>query len=338
MTGTGASGRRPFVIDALQYCNWSRRIFEEMRAGGVDAVHATIAYHEDLRETIDRIVGWNRRFALHRDLIAPARSVADIEAARASGRTAILFGAQNPLPIGSDLGLVEVLHTLGLRFLQLSYNNQSLLCSGWQETEDSGLTRFGRQVIGEMNRLGLVIDMSHAGERSTLEAIAASHRPVAVTHANPQWFRDTRRNVSDRVIRALAESDGMLGLSLYPHHLENGSACTLERFAAMAARLAGTLGPGRIGIGSDLCQDQPDSVVAWMRIGRWKFDGPGNTDARATFPAQPGWFTSNRDFPRLRTGLRGAGFSETEVDGILGENWLRFMRSAFAPEQEEPRK
>ena len=103
------------IIDGTQYCNWSRTIFEEMRAGGVTAVHVTIAYHEGFREMVHVIAGWNRRFIEHGDLIVQARTAADIERAAASGRTAIIFGTQNPLPIESDLGLVELVHTLGGR-------------------------------------------------------------------------------------------------------------------------------------------------------------------------------------------------------------------------------
>lgn len=319
------------IIDGLQYCNWSRAVFEQMRAGDVTAVHATVAYHEDFRGLVQQIADWNRRFIDHGDLILHARAAADIEAAKASGRTAIIFGTQNPLPIESDLGLVEILHTLGIRFMQLSYNNQSLLCSGWQEPHDTGVTRFGREVIGEMNRLGMVIDMSHSGERSTLEAIDISARPITVSHANPSWWRDTARNKSRAVIKALAARGGMLGFSLYPHHLKDGSACTIEDFAAMVGEVAGLIGTDLIGIGSDLCQGQPDSIVQWMRIGRWTFPPPGSPDATATFPQQPSWFADNRDFGKIRDGLAKAGFKDQDVAGILGDNWYRFIKAAFDP-------
>jgi membrane dipeptidase len=186
------------------------------------------------------------------------------------GRTAIVFGAQTPAPIEDDIGLVEILHTLGLRFMQLSYNNQSLLATGCYEAEDPGLTRMGREVIAEMNRVGLVVDMSHSAERSTLEAIEVSQRPIAITHANPAVLAPGASATSPTpCCRALAETGGMLGFSLYPHHLKGGSRLHAAEFCEMIARTAEMMGVERLGIGSDLCQDQPDSVVEWMRVGRW---------------------------------------------------------------------
>ncbi|MFO6465289.1 membrane dipeptidase [Jannaschia sp. KMU-145] len=322
-----------FRIDNLQYCNWSETIFRQMREGGLDAVHVTIAYHETFRETVLRIEEWNRRFERFPDLIVQARTAADIRVAREAGRTAIVFGAQNPSPIEDDIGLVEVLHALGLRFMQLSYNNQSLLATGCYEDEDPGLTRMGRAVVAEMNRVGMVIDMSHSADRSTLEAIEASTRPIAITHANNAVWHPARRNFGEDVLRALSESGGMLGLSLYPHHLKGGTDCTLASFCEMAARTAEVVGPGNLGIGSDLCQDQPDSIVEWMRTGRWTKAvdyGEGSADAPG-FPPQPDWFRDNRDFPGLAEGLRAAGFDAGEVDGIMGDNWLRFYEAGFGP-------
>ena len=323
----------PTIIDALQYCNWSEKIFGQIREGGVTAVHVTICYHEDFRETIANIEAWNRRFEAHANLICHARSGADVRAAQQSGRTAIIFGLQNCSPIESDIGLVEICHQLGIRFMQLTYNNQSLLAAGCYEARDAGISRMGREVIAEMNRVGLVIDMSHSGETSTLEAIDLSERGIAITHANPANWHGSKRNKSNAVLNALANRGGMLGFSLYPHHLRGGSSCTLEEFCDMIARTAELMGAEHLGIGSDLCQDQPDRVVTWMRNGRWTrtMDFGEGSATSAGFPPQPAWFRDNRDFANIARGLRAAGFSETEALGILGGNWLRFFDDSFGP-------
>jgi len=320
-------------IDALQYANWSEKIFRQMRAGGLDAVHVTITYHENFRETVHNIEAWNRWFERFPDLIFQGFDAGCIERARQTGRTAIFFGAQNPGCIEDDIGLVEVLHRLGMRFMQLSYNNQSLLATGCYEADDTGLTRMGREVVAEMNRVGMVVDMSHSAERSTLEAIEHSARPIAITHANPARWHPALRNKSDTVLRALAQSGGMLGFSVYPHHLRDGGDCTLASFCDMVARSIELMGAAHVGIGTDLCQDQPDRVVEWMRSGRWtkRVDfGEGSADAPG-FPAMPEWFRDNRDFGRIAEGLRAAGLSAEDVGAVMGGNWARFFADGFAP-------
>jgi microsomal dipeptidase-like Zn-dependent dipeptidase len=321
----------PMVIDALQYCNWSREIFEQMREGDVRCVHVTICYWESFRETVANISHWHHLFEQHADLIRPVHSGADVRLAVEEGRTGIVFGFQNCSPIEDDIGLVQVLHELGVRFMQLSYNNQSLLATGCYEAEDPGITRMGKEVIREMNRVGLVIDMSHSAERSTLEAIELSERPIAITHANPHAWAPALRNKSDRVLVELASNGGMVGFSLYPHHLKGKSQCQLGDFCEMVARAAELIGVEHIGIGSDLCQGQPNSVVEWMRNGRWTRTldyGEGNAE-NAGFPAQPEWFRDNRDFHNIARGLRDVGFDTDAVGRIMGGNWLDFFDASF---------
>mgnify|MGYP001353570192 FL=1 len=320
-----------FIIDALQYSNWSEKIFRQMNEGGITAVHVTICYHEDFQEMVQNVIAWNHRFEQYSQLIFQGRTADDVRTAHEEGRTAIFFGFQNCSPIEDNIGLVEVCHQLGARFMQLSYNNQSLLAAGCYERDDPGITRMGRQVISEMNRVGLVVDMSHSAHRSTLEAIEISERPIAITHANPSYWHDALRNKSDDVLKALAESGGMLGFSMYPHHLKDKSDCQLEDFCGMIARTADMMGVERIGFGSDLCQDQSDSVVEWMRNGTWtreKDFGEGSASF-AGFPEQPNWFKDNRDFKNILNCLRKTGFSEIEVERIAGLNWLEFFERSF---------
>ena len=322
-------------IDNLQYANWSEKIFRQIREGAVDAVHATIAYHENFRETVLNFEKWNRWFEQYPDLIMKGLTAADVDAARETGRTAIFFGFQNPSPIEDDIGLVEIVHTLGARFMQLTYNNQSLLATGCYEAEDPGITRMGRQVIKEMNRVGLVVDMSHSADRSTIEAAEISERPIAITHANPHVWEPARRNKRDDVIRAVTENGGMIGFSLYPHHLKDKTNCTLESFCQMVADTAERFGVEHLGLGSDLCQDHPDSVVEWMRVGRWskEIDYGEGSAAAPGFPPMPAWFQDNRDFGNIEAGLKAVSFSDADVAGIMGGNWYRFYAANFGPQE-----
>ena len=332
MSQSTQSGAPPVVIDCLQYCNWSQAIFEQLQAAGVHAIHVTVAYHENFSETVENLTGWNERFEQFSRFILPGRTAGDVRQAQASGRTAVFFGLQNCSPMEGDLGQIEILHGLGVRFMQLSYNHVGALATGWaDEAHDEGITELGRRAIEEMNRTGLVIDMSHSAERSTLEAIDCSSRPIAISHANPRAWCATARNKSDTVLKALAERDGMLGFSLYPRHLAGGSDCTLQSFCAMVARTVELIGTEHLGIGSDLCQDQPDAVVRWMRTGV-REDNPDADDATHSairFPDQPTWFRSNLDMPRIADGLRAIGFARDEVAAVMGMNWFRFFERSF---------
>ncbi|WP_291731164.1 membrane dipeptidase [Leisingera sp. F5] len=322
-----------YRIDCLQYANWSEKIFRQLREGGVDAIQVTIAYHENFRETVLNFEQWNRWFEQYPDLIMKGQWASDIDKARETGRTAVFFGFQNPSPMEDDIGLVEILHTLGARFMQLTYNNQSLLATGCYEAEDPGITRMGKQVIKEMNRVGLVVDMSHSADRSTIEAAEISTRPIAITHANPYEWSPALRNKKDDVIRAVTGHGGMLGFSVYPHHLKDKGACTLQSFCEMIARTADKYGVAHLGIGTDLCQDQPDSVVEWMRVGRWskEIDYGEGSAAAPGFPEMPSWFKDNRDFGNIEEGLRATGMNDGEVSGIMGGNWHRFFAENFGP-------
>ena len=318
-----------FKIDNLQYCNWSREIFEFNRAAGLDAVHVTIVYHEDYDELLVEIKKWEKLFSDNSDLIFQGKDYNDIEKANLEKKTAIFFGFQNCSPIEDDINLVEKVHNLGCRFMQLTYNNQSLLATGCYEKIDSGVTNFGQEAIKEMNRVGVVIDMSHSAEKSTFDAIELSDKPIAITHANPSFWHPAKRNKSNDLLKTLSESGGMLGLSLYPHHLKDNTNCTIESFCEMVAKTADIMDNKNIGIGSDLCLNQPDSIVEWMRNGTWsksKNYGEGSKN-KPGFPKQPQWFEDARGFKNLETGLKKIGFSDTETNGILGNNWYNFYKT-----------
>lgn len=322
------------VIDGLQYSNWNRAIFQQLKEGGVTMVHVTVVYHEQIRETLLRIGEWNRQFELHHDLIMPVKSVADIRLAKQLGKVGIMFGAQNCSPIEDDIGMVEIMRELNLMIMQLTYNNQSLLACGCYEAEDSGVTRFGKQVIKEMNRVGMVVDMSHSAERSTLEAIEISERPIVISHANPNSFHEAKRNKSDTVLKALGESGGLLGFSLYPFHLKNGPDCSLDDFCDMVADTADLMGIDHIGIGTDLCQEQPLSVLEWMRNGRWskEMDYGEGSKANADWPRPLSWFRDSRDFPNITKGLQNRGFRTEDIAKVMGMNWLNLLDEGLKPQ------
>ncbi len=319
------------IIDGLQYVNWNRELFEEAKLGGVNVIHVTIAYWENKKEVIENINTWGRQFTEHSDLIMPINEAREIKIAQEEGKIGIIFGFQNCSPIEDDIRLIEEMYKLGVRIMQLSYNNQSLLATGCYEARDSGITRFGKEAIKEMNRLGMIIDMSHSAELSTLQAIELSTRPIAITHANPTTFHSALRNKSNDVLKNLSQSEGMLGVSLYPFHLANGSDCLLKDFCNMIYDTAELMGINRIGIGSDLCLNWDYKVLEWMRSGRWALApdyGEGNAE-QPSWPKQPDWFKDNLGFQNIINGLEAASFTSQDIEKIMGQNWLNFFNSSF---------
>ena len=319
------------LIDGLEYCNWNRDILEDLWKGGVTAVHATLVYWENTEESFKKIKEWEELFQNHQDIICHAKTTQDILNAKKNKKVAFIFGFQNSAPIANDIFLVENFFDKGLRFMQLTYNNQTPLAGGCFESKDSGVSRFGYAVIEEMNRLGMIVDLSHAGKQTCLDAIEFSPKPVAISHANPNFFHKAVRNIDDDVLIKLANKDGFIGLSLYPLHLKDLGDCKIEDFCSMIKKLINMIGINHIGIGSDLCTNWPDEVVMWMRNGKWtkKIDYGESQTKSTTWPDQPLWFKKGSDLKNLYEGMLKNGFSEKDTFKILGQNWFEFMKIHF---------
>ena len=319
------------LIDGLEYCNWNRELLENAHSNGLTAIHVTLVYWENTEESFIKIQECNKLINNNSDLILHAKNSSQILEAKRNNKIAIIFGFQNSAPIANDIFLVEKFYNEGLRFMQLTYNNQSLLGGGCYESKDSGVSRFGRAVIEEMNRLGMIVDLSHAGKKTSLEAIEISKKPVAISHANPLFFYNSIRNIDNEVLMALKKKNGFIGLSLYPYHLKNLGNCRIEDFCEMIKHLTNIIGIENIGIGSDLCLNWPNEVVMWMRNGKWtkKIDYGESKNKSSTWPEQPTWFKKGSDFKNLYQGMIKSGIKEKDVFKVLGENWLEFMKLHF---------
>ncbi|WP_410651337.1 membrane dipeptidase [Amycolatopsis sp. cmx-4-54] len=317
----------PLVVDGLQINNWDRGVLERLRTGGVHGVNATCAVWEGTAETVRAIGDWYSLAAENPDLVVLAGTVEEVRQARADGRVAVLLGFQNTSPFEDDYRMVEVFHRLGVRVAQLTYNIQNLVGGACYDPRDSGLTRFGGFVVEEMNRVGMLVDLSHVGNRTSRDAIEASAAPVAITHANPTWFFDHPRNKPADVIKALAARGGVIGCCLYPNVL-GGERTTRTEFCRMVAALVEEIGPEHVAIGSDCtCNWSPD-FVGWLRNGRWR--PPAANEVRPEWPKWPSWFSGPEDFPAVVDGLMAAGLDEATMTLVLGENWLRLFGEVFA--------
>jgi membrane dipeptidase len=329
------NNEKMIIIDGLELCNWDRDMLLELHKGDVTCIHACVGLWENARETLSKIGQWYRFFEVNADLIMQVKTGEDILKARAAGKVGVILGTQNASPIEDDIALVEVFNNLGLKIMQLTYNNQNLIGSSCYEQNDPGLSRFGRNVIEEMNRVGMLIDLSHCGDGTTLDAINASRRPVAITHANPAWIYQSKRNKSREVLQALRDNKGILGLCIYPF-LINGANTTLPEFCELVARTVDFMGVKQVAIGTDLTLNLDDEFLKWMRMGRWTFKmdyGAGSKD-NPSWPAWPSWFQGPADFPNIAEGLLAYGLSRSEVEAVMGKNWLNFFTESFKSEKE----
>ncbi len=306
------------IVDGLQINNWSREVLLECRAGGIDVVNATCAVWEGTEETRAAIERLHTLCADNADIAVLVNSVAEIELAAEAGLVGLLLGFQNTSPFEDRLERVAEFHALGVRVAQLTYNSRNLVGGSCYDAVDEGLTAYGAAVIAEMNRVGMLVDLSHVGDRTCLESVEASAQPIAITHANPRSYVDVPRNKPDHVIRAVAERGGMIGVCLYP------AVAGPDRgaFMAMVGGLIDMVGVGRVGIGTDCTRGWGREYLLFLREGRYELLAG---EELPEWPAWPAWFSGPADFPVLVEGLRDLGLAHDEIDAVLGGNWLGLL-------------
>ncbi|MBZ0289083.1 MAG: membrane dipeptidase [Anaerolineae bacterium] len=317
--------RDSIIIDGLN-ASWflNDAVIERIHRGGVTAVNATIAAWHDPADTLDMIGQWYRQLDKHHRIAAAARSVADIHAAKAAGKAAFILGFQDTNPIADRLSLLRAYHELGVRIIQLTYNFENRVGFGCQAPEDRGLTAFGRAVIGEMNRLGILIDLSHCGPRTTLEAIDCSEKPVAITHANAASQFIHPRNKSDEALKACAARGGVIGAVSFPAMLTPNLPATLDDYVSAIDDLVDRVGIDHVAIGPDFMEEMPREVVEKVLTGL-------SLDVISFMqripPVQD--FASAADMPNVTARLLARGYSPADTQKIMGGNWLRLYEHTW---------
>jgi len=318
--------QRSIIIDGLEVSNWKAGVFGNMHRGGLTAVNATVAIIEGFLKTMENIAWWRRALEEESGLITQVTTTAGIRAAKEEGRTGIIFGFQNLSPIEDDLDRLSIFHGLGVRVIQLTYMEANYAGQGCLERIDAGLTNFGLEAVEEMNRLGILIDLSHVGPKTTLEAIEASKKPVAFTHANPKSLCDHPRNKPDEALKAVAAKGGVVGATIFPPFLPSGNASTIEDFVDVVGHLAGMIGIDHVGVGTDFTEGQPMEWFDWILTGKSK-KGPA---LALNHPlVNPEGIRSPADFPNLTDAFLRRGFKEEEVQKIMGLNFLRLFEEVW---------
>ena len=314
------------VIDGLNISRWSESTFQHLHDGGLTAINATVSVLDNFRGTIDRIAEWHRMFDQYSSLIRPIKSVDDIVQAKQDGKVGIIFGFQNAKPIEDDLYLLTIFAELGVRVIQLTYNERNYVGDGSRDRVECGLSRFGLEVIEEMNRLGILIDLSHVGDRTSMDAIAASKKPVAFTHANPRALCDHVRNKTDDAIRAVADTGGVIGANVHPPFLAKGSDSTIDDFVDVIDYLVKLVAVDHVAIGTDFTEGQPREFFDRLLTGKRKIHPVKYPE----YPiVNPKGIRSAAEFPNITCALLARGYGEPDVKKIIGENWLRLYRTVW---------
>lgn len=305
---------------------WMQHV-DDWIAGGTTCCVVTVVAFEDVRQAATAIAGLFRFVRERPDRLVLATTVDDIRAARAAGRLAVVLQFQGTAALGYEIDLVEYYWRLGVRVVQLTYNQRGPVGDGCEEPGDAGLSAFGRRVVAELNRLGMLVDVSHTGERTSLDAVEASAAPVVASHSNPAALHASARNVSDELIRALAGSGGLVGINGFSAFLGDGRP-GLDRFVDHIAYVADLVGIEHVALGLDYTiRDAPRELYdQYVRDGIW---------SAATYPPPPWSFPDGLDtaaeFPDLTARLLERGFGEADVRAVLGENWLRVFDAVWSP-------
>ena len=313
------------VIDGLNASYFfSESVLRRIRQGGVTAFNGTVAAWHSLPETMNLIADYYRLFEEQPDGIIQVRSVKDIHKAKVRGCAGMIFGFQDTNAINGNLRMLAVYHDLGVRIIQLTYNDENAVGCGCMAPEDKGLTHFGREVVSEMNRLGILVDLSHCGHKTTMDGIEASKGPVAFTHANPLALARSPRNKPDEAFKALAAKGGVAGVVRLPAWLTSRGRASVEDYLNAIDYLVERIGIDHVALGTDFMEELPAEIM----MASLKGISAENLEKYYSSNLVEG-FESPADFPRVTEGLLARGYSPQEVKKIIGGNWLHLYEKVW---------
>ncbi|MBM3949217.1 MAG: membrane dipeptidase [SAR202 cluster bacterium] len=320
---------RAVVIDGLNVSNWeSPAVYKSLHKGKVTAINATIVVWEDYAKTMDHIAEWLVRFREYGDVITQARSAKDILKAKRDGKTGVILGWQNATPIDDRLDRLALFYELGVRIIQVTYNERNRLGNGCYERRDEGLSHFGVDAVREMNRLGILVDLSHVGDRTTLDAAEISEMPVACTHANARAFVNHVRNKPGDALKVIAEKGGVIGANAWPTFLRKGYESTVADYVDAIDDLVERIGVDHVGIGTDYCQDQPHRFFEWIFAQQGTKFRPLPMDI-----PDPHYHPEGMETPdtlgNVAIELGKRGYKPEDIEKVLGGNWMRLFRQVF---------
>jgi len=290
----------------------------KLREGGITLAMSSVAHNHSFRGAIDQIIAFYERFK-NDDRLFHVTSTKGISHAKTEGKIGVGFHFQNSRPVEHDLGLLDIFYRLGVRVIQITYNEKNLVGDGCTEITDCGLSQFGKDMILRMNEIGMVVDLSHVGYRTSMKAMEVSKDSVIFSHSNADSVCPSKRNLKDDQIKALAKNRGVIGINAFPTFVKENNP-SLDDLIDHIDYLANLAGTDHIGIGFDFAQE---SIEEYKAFG---YDPE-------VYPLPP--WTYPRDIddvsktPLLTKGLMSRGYSEGDIKKILGGNFFRVYREVW---------
>lgn len=322
--------KKSIIIDGLVYAPGGGEIeyFDQLIKAGVTGGNVCVNKpHGVPLQAMKEIKGWYDFFERYSDRVMLVTKAHDVERAKAEGKFGVIMGTQNAAILGDDLSLLRIYKELGLRIVQLSYYRQNLLGEGAGERTDGGLSNFGVEVVEEMNRLGLLVDVSHCNDQVTMDAIKYSKEPIIISHANARRLVNHPRNKTDEQIKALAEKGGVIGLIAWSLFCEvrKGIRPTVEDLLDMADYTVKLVGTEHVSLGLDLTPFWTEETFEeWGQLYP-DLMPKGGFFERSLFTNEEGREDVSR-LPEITKGLVSRGYSDQDIEKILGLNFLRVFK------------
>ena len=316
------------IFDGLLVSNWSREVFEAMHEGGLTAANCTHALpYLRAADSFKSLANWKGWLQQHDDILLQVYTTEDIHRAKRENKVGIVLGWQDTTHFDDYLPFVQVFKELGVGVVQLTYNTANAVGSGCCETDDGGLTDFGRELIVEMNRVGIAIDLSHVGYHTADDAIDASEKPVTYSHISPSARFEHFRNKTDEQLRKLADNDGHMGVTMHPPFQPKGNDATLDDFIDSIEHVINVAGEDHVGIGTDFVQGYSVDGETFEYLLRDK--GHARKLAEIDELGYPENFSGIQDFPELTKIMEQRGWRESRIRKVMGENWVSFLKKVW---------
>lgn len=324
--------RDAIVIDATCPLLQDKSRIELYRQGGITALCPTVGAVEGAAQTFRSVAGWLAHIRNDAGLLL-VRRAADIEEAKRSGRIGIIIHFQGADPIEDELDLLDGYQAMGLRMFQLAYNVKNRVGDGCDERTDAGLSRFGVALVRRLEALRIVVDCSHTGYRTTMDAIEMATRPIVFSHSNPRTVKESPRNIGDDQIRAVAATGGLIGMNGFPAFVAAHAKPTLDEFIDHIDYTVQLVGDDHVGLGIDYYYGQhpyADPQEARRLYDRWVAAGHWNPNAYPPPPYHyPQGIETPERLPRLSERLSERGYGDDTIRKILGGNWVRVFREVW---------